>query len=559
MIAKVIDRLGEWNPQLFRELKGKLNTRNIVIATAISFFGQLLIYLFHRAQLPNSDLNYASNSTYCANRTNNYECLRDSFGNWIINWDRWWLDVFIFTSIIGILVLLVVGTYMLIADLANEERHGTLDFIRLSPQSFRSILIGKILGVPILLYWVSFLAIPLHLGAGKAAHLPLSLILGFYLVLVFSCIFFYSFALLYGFISSGLGSFQAWLGSGFLLISLFLMMGITWHHSSPHYTPADWLKFFYPGTMLAYLVDASPLAIDKINYLYPEALTKITWYDLPLWSNVWFGIGIILANYAFWTYWFWQGLARRFYDRSGTIVSKSNSYWISSSLIVMLLGFVLQRSQAYDIFNNFGILSCFYVAIFLILIAALSPHRQTLQDWARYRHQMKTGVERKSLWHDLVWGEKSPSTVAIAINLAMTTIVLLSGILLLPLAEYKIRLILGLFLQASIILIYAAIAQIILLMKGNKRGIWASSTVSAMVILPMVVFSLLQMAPDRVPNVWLFSALPLLGTERAMVNVILLSGLAQWLAIAFTGLRLGQKLNYCGRSATQALLSRKDE
>jgi hypothetical protein len=311
--------------------------------------------------------------------------------------------------------------------------------------------------------------------------------------------------------------------------------------------------------MLAYLVDASPLAIDKINYLYPEALTKITWYDLPLWSNVWFGIGIILANYAFWTYWFWQGLARRFYDRSGTIVSKSNSYWISSSLIVMLLGFVLQRSQAYDIFNNFGILSCFYVAIFLILIAALSPHRQTLQDWARYRHQMKTGVERRSLWHDLVWGEKSPSTVAIAINLAMTTIVLLSGILLLPLAEYKIRLILGLFLQASIISIYAAIAQIILLMKGNKRGIWASSTVSAMVILPMVVFSLLQMAPDRVPNVWLFSALPLLGTERAMVNVILLSALAQWLAIAFTGLRLGQKLNYCGRSATQALLSRKDE
>lgn len=558
MIAKVIDRLGEWNPQLFRELKGKLKTRNILIATAISLFGQLLIYLFHNSQLPNPDLDYASNNTYCAKNINDYQCLTDSFGNWIINWDRWWLDVFIFISIIGILALLVVGSYMLIADLANEERRGTLDFIRLSPQSFRSILIGKILGVPILLYWVSFLAIPLHLGAGKAAHLPLSLILGFYLVLVFSCIFFYSVSLLYGFISSGLGSFQAWLGSGFLLISLFFMMGITWSNSSPQHTPADWLKFFYPGTMLAYLVDASPLPIDKIAYLYPEAVTKITWYDLPLWSNVWFGIGIILANYVFWTYWFWQGLARRFYDPSATIVSKSNSYWISSSLAMMLLGFVLQENEAYSIFNNFGILSCFYLALFLIAIAALSPHRQTLQDWARYRHQMKAGAEIKSLWHDLVWGEKSPSTLAIAINLAITTIVLLTGILLLPLAEYKIRVILGLFLQCSIILIYATIAQIILLMKGNKRGIWASGTVSAMVILPTVVFGLLQMLPDRVPNIWLFSALPLLGTERATINVILLSALTQWLAIAFTGFRLTKTLHYCGRSATKALLSRDD-
>ena len=32
MISKMIDKLGEWNPQIFRELKGRLKTRNLTIA-----------------------------------------------------------------------------------------------------------------------------------------------------------------------------------------------------------------------------------------------------------------------------------------------------------------------------------------------------------------------------------------------------------------------------------------------------------------------------------------------------------------------------------------------
>ncbi len=42
--------------------------------------------------------------------------------------------IFTFLSITSIFALLVVGTYQLIADLSGEERRGTLNFIRLSPQ-----------------------------------------------------------------------------------------------------------------------------------------------------------------------------------------------------------------------------------------------------------------------------------------------------------------------------------------------------------------------------------------------------------------------------------------
>jgi ABC-type Na+ efflux pump permease subunit len=82
-------------------------------------------------------------------------------------------------SVIGIFALIVIGTYLLISDLAHEERRGTLNFIRLSPQSPENILVGKLLGVPILLYLVAVLAVPLHLWAGLAAQISLMRILSF--------------------------------------------------------------------------------------------------------------------------------------------------------------------------------------------------------------------------------------------------------------------------------------------------------------------------------------------------------------------------------------------
>jgi hypothetical protein len=45
----MIDRLQEWNPQLFRELKGKLKFLNVVIAVTSSLLLQLVVFLY---QLP---------------------------------------------------------------------------------------------------------------------------------------------------------------------------------------------------------------------------------------------------------------------------------------------------------------------------------------------------------------------------------------------------------------------------------------------------------------------------------------------------------------------------
>ncbi len=117
--SSVLDKIGEWNPQLLRELKGRLKPRNIVVFSAISLCLQMLLYSFYQSLVPNYQ--YINNhfDRYCIGNPspdwNGYEhyydsnnfCLQDAFGNLTINWQLWWLDIFITTSIIAIFVLLV--------------------------------------------------------------------------------------------------------------------------------------------------------------------------------------------------------------------------------------------------------------------------------------------------------------------------------------------------------------------------------------------------------------------------------------------------------------------
>jgi hypothetical protein len=85
-------------------------------------------------------------------------------------------------------------------------------------------------------------------------------------------------------------------------------------------------------------------------------------------------------------------------------------------------------------YGNIGSLLFFNLWLFLYLIAALNPHRQTLYDWARYRHIYSfKEFGNSKLIKDLIWTEKSPGLVAIALNAiiaisALSLFILLSGI-----------------------------------------------------------------------------------------------------------------------------------
>ncbi len=558
----ILQNFLEWNPQLFREVKGRLKAKNFIIGAAISFISQLVISLSFLGQLPEPISNPLEvglqYSRYChGNRYGgNNLCETDLLNHWVINWQLLWLDLFITLSIISIFALLVVGTYMLIVDTVKEETRGTLNFIRLTPQSATNILLGKILGVPILLYVAILLALPLHLVAGLNAKIPLNLIISFDLVVVASCALFYSAALLWSLINVvGLAGFKPWLASGavffFLLVTNFTFLGNTWYLDN---NLSDAIIFFYPGTILSYLVHASYIPTEKLSYLKVEELDNLFFYGQQLFSTASLGIGFVLFNYGLWTYWLWSALKRRFHNPQSTLLSKTQSYGLTACFVAVSLGFCLQTDHDRTLVDNFIGLQCLLLVFFLGLIAALSPHRQALQDWARYRHQIKK--QGNILWKEMVFGENSPSSVAIALNLLFTTAYIVPSLFFFPVKDQTWGIFWGLLLSANIILFYAVVAQLILTLKSQKRAIWATAGIISLIVIPPLCLGFAEIMPRYAPGVWLFTFLPATATQYATLSTITISVLGQWLAIALVSLQMTNKLRQAGASETKMLLSK---
>lgn len=563
MALNLVNQVGEMNPQLFREIKGRLKPRNILIAVTLSLLGQILVLMSFTAALPVTDhvanINEMSNRYCTGSRPGNYStpfCNLDGLGGAVINWQPWWQDVFLALSIIGIVALLIVGTYMLISDLSKEEQRGTLNFLRLTPQSSQSILIGKMLGVPILLYLIGFLALPLHLAAGLAGDISFGLILGWYALVGASCLFFYSVALLFGLTGTWLGGFQAWLGGGAILMFMWIMTVAVGGSSIATQTPADLIILFNPSAWLTYLTGINSINGDPSA---SKGLTQLAVWGLPVGASALSMLCVMLLNYGVWTYWAWAGLKRCFHNPKTTLFSKQQSYWFTACFEVAILGFAMNpqtadwRSYPKGMFENFQMLMVFNLLLFLGYIAALSPQRQAMQDWARYRHQNRS--RKGGVMADLIWGEKSPAIVAIALNLAIASSILLTWALFALTSQYKIPAAFAIFVNLSLILVYAAVAQLILLMKSQKRASLAAGAVLLLIAVPPLMIAFISKGADIGADLWLFSAFPWIGVEKTGVMTVFLAVIGQSLATGLLSLQLTRKLQKAGESSTKALLS----
>jgi hypothetical protein len=558
MTLNWLDWLGDWNPQLLRELKGRFKPRNLLIAGATSLLGQFLLFMFFKTQLPTpTDGVLEVYNKYCLVNPGDYRqlgnCLQDNQGNFLIDWQLWWLSLFASLSAISIFGLLVAGTYLLISDLANEEHRNTLNFLRFSPQPPASILVGKLLGVPILLYLVAGLAVPLHLWSGLAAQLPLSLILSFYGVLIASCVFFYSAALLFGLVGSWLGDFQAWLGSGTVLIFLWSS-----RFGSISHSPADLRDLFSPYLILQYLVAATGLDSQSTPSYMPTE--ELQWFYLPLKAAMVGVVGFALVNYGLWTYWSWQALKRRFPNPSKTILSKQQSYLVVACFEVLILGFALQEPKwmSYTT-SSFNLLLGYNSVLFLSLILALTPGRQALQDWTRYRRERVSSrkVWNRTLVRDLVWGEKSPALVAIALNLVIATTILVPWIVFGLEEGNKLPVLFSLVISINLTLIYAAIAQLIVFLRTQKQGLWVTGTVGAVALLPPVILGLLSLYPDKAPGLWLFTPFAWASIGHASATTVFLALLGQWSLLTLFTLQMTRQLRRAGESASMELFAER--
>lgn len=627
MTFNLIDKIGEWNPQLFRELKGRLKVFNILIALVISLLTQLGVFIYQFSDFPTKF--YSMSGAYC-NLKQGYELKYNSVNQAIyqieqkinaytsiknydlvkvqefkdklkplkaqhselekilyqsycppeqINMQLWWQDhwqyIYITLSVMFVFTLLVTGTYLLIANLAQEDRRGTLNFIRLSPQSEKSILTGKMLGVPVIIYLMVLAAVPLNLWAGISANIPIGAIFGFYVVLIASCIFFYSNALLFGLISRFFSGFQPWLGSGLVLLFLFITFNtMSYSNGELHHT-ATWLRLLSPFEMLGYTWPRkNELSLHELQFFY-----------IPVGKSIVGLVGIHILNYGVGIYWAWQAIKRRFRNPEGAAINKFQSYLLVASYQVIFWGFTLQYHKNYvpnykeytryydvnyQIGQNIFFIVFFNIVLLFGLLAILSPHRQTIQDWARYRHQNSNNYRdiRGEFWlKDWVVDEKSPSLLAMLINLAIATTPIIVWIVIAPVLNIhhntainwvnslgRFKSISGVFLCISLMMIYTTLAQLLLLMKSPRRGLWATGAVVAATILPPVFLGISGITVSNNPEAWLFFNFPWSLENSAMMGVFT-SFITNLGVILLLNIQLNKQINLAGESATKALLA----
>jgi ABC-type transport system involved in cytochrome c biogenesis permease component len=524
MLNNVLDRIGELNPQLMRELKSRVSWRNVGITVFLSAIGQAMVLISQSSKLPVPDGgkgNGFSYTQYCLKHLpDNYQCQLDAAGNPLIDWPKWWLDNSFGLSAVMIFGLFAGGVYLLASNFSQEERRGTLNFIRLTPQQAGSIIGGKLAGVPILVYLGTALAIPLQFHAVQEAHITKLNVLSWDLLMV----------------SMG------------ILLYLGAILATMWFKAQSILLAGMTLCITYP------LIYMSMMWYSKRDSDF------ISWYSINMGNHI-FSYLLFTGMTSAGIYWLYQAIQRRYLKPTATVLSKKQSYAWSGIYHATLAGFAVYRysySSNKDVMfhlpfglgdNGFssGIISIFAFSWLMLLIPLLLPSQQSLVEWSRQRPV--TGSKRPSLLADLIAHEKSPAMLAVAINIAIAALVWLPLSLLNNDSGYLMpRLILGISMTAVLAVIYSTITHWCLFWKVNQRHAWMVGIISCLVFLPVVFGAVVNVGNGSRNPAFLFS--PFLWTSIRDVSGFTILGIFLTLLglMAWLNMKLWRGLKKVGRS-----------
>jgi hypothetical protein len=526
-----LNELGDRNPQLLRELRGRLQPRSVLATIGILAISQILLVIFFNSLLPSVDNRY---SVYCLSQVN---CTP--------NWLRWWGDLFKALTYIIPYALYIPGAYALVNDISQETQKGTLNFLRLSPRSSRNILLGKLIGVPILGYFSLLLLLPLHLVTGFYAAIPLGFLVSFYVGLLAWGALIFTGSVFAGF--SG-GTQRKVIGIGGASgLAIVVLIAVAW--------------------------------IPAINFI--NSIT--TWYDFrieglsfrAIMPIKWSGIRInadritphifLFANLAFLTYWLWRVLQRAFSKPTATTISKRQGYTIVVYALLLALGFVvtdlympLNQRAATSGLTKVAALASLSIYGSIPLIFLLSTPRQMLLDWSRGRQEiviaqraanLSPGKRRLEQIRDRVLGEKSPGFTAIFICAFIAFIVLS---LLLPFAGENFgKAVLGLALSLVLVANYTLLVQLMLLLETPKRYVWAFGSLIFAIVIPgvcAVIPGLNLLAGYFTPGLWGMLLYPSWRTDDAWMVLGLLAWSVLMVLLVVQGLILRDRLRRLSRS-----------
>jgi len=489
--ADILDKIGDWNPQLYRELKGRFKLRNVGITIAIAAFLEGTISFF---------------------------CSQNSYSSLHVQWEAFF---FAFNWILP-LCLWVSGVYLIVSDIGKEKSRETLEFIRLSPQTSQSLLLGKLLGVPNLIYLGILACLPLHFFAGLQADFPAYAIFEMYIAWGVIAVFLYN-------------------------VGLLLVLNLP--NRTAHYRATAALSSF-----LALI--ASQMFIGLIlGYQENFHYIDLNWFFLsfdsqPELTAIWFFSTVFAVNTLI-----WQVANRHFQNPLKPLIGKHQSYWITVCTQLWFLGFMTPNQSFVDsdIYQVWGCLFLFFAtpSLILLLSAFMSPSRSRLQEWKRYQ---------RFSWQDLFLGEKSPIMGAIALNLGITLLIWIPWILLAPFSSdsqfNRWQLLAGVVLTFTFLIIYATLIQSIRGLARTKNKIPLFYLFGLiLVVSPLLLAVAGELSPQEAPTLWLFSPVPAAAVSSASLFAIFLTFTSQLVAFASLTYTFNRSLQRDSESELKQLLN----
>jgi hypothetical protein len=534
---RLIDRAGDWNAQLFRELKGRITPLGVMLTVGAAGFAQVWVLGIGWLKLVTIEPHQAQYSSYCLlQESAGYpkKCQVDALGQVVINWHAFWSDQSLALYWIIFTVLIGGGTYLLANDFLKERRRGTLDFLRLTPQSGREIIGGKLLGVPVLLYGFTALLLPLYLWA--AVHS-----------------------------GSGWGEIILGNGIGGAVVWLFLLLTCWGMLLAPLLPIGLTLSNLWLATMLLTVAAYPPQLLSSLSSNSGE----FWWFFLPLSQPLMlplFTLGTLVAI----NFWLWQAVVRRYRSPGGTVLAKTDSYGLNLCCQAWLLGFAIPLAfqNQYHLKIYLGIVAGMNLMLFWLILVMLLPARSALQNWSRYRREGSQRGQpwfaRHYLWQDLLRSDRTPVVGAMALQ---------GGILLgcwLPLVIVAFHSSLGEAVQAIAVLGLAVfmawnlalLYQLLAMAPGKDRLIKALRAIVLLTILlgPPALGGFLTLIGQGELSAWvlvMLSPTMVLQPLQAPIFLVGLSGLSQLIAGFWMARLLQKRLGVMGRStiATLGLMS----
>jgi hypothetical protein len=567
-IEPLFDRLGNANPQLLRELRGRLKRGSVLGTLAVSIGGQLLYGLTRLNVLPNLSNTYPplmkgghlsqnfASHVYCTGSApyiSNVVCqpaAQSTFSPWQVNWPLWWSDTLTGLHLGVLSIAIVIGCYLLITDWSTEADRGTFNSLRLSPQTAGAILIGKLLGVPSLLYLGLLSCLPIGLIAMVNTGRSASHIVGTLAIDGAQLAFWFTTSLLFASVTGKGRGFKGILGAigSFGLLLYGLQLASDWNGQTRNI-----------GSLLGFL---SPM-FGLVRYVLPvgdwtahsvAGVRGLGGLDnLRIEGST---IGITIAGLALllsWSYVAWIALVRRFDRPTATLWSKGQSYGIAVGLTAIVIGccartFLGELGDLGSIYNSkqpellgrnaIHLLNNSLFPLFGLLLPlglSLVQPRSALLD----RMRRSVGSPRKTARLDLLWGEFSPPWLALVIQAAIA----LTGVVTFSLLQLRVlpiggvgrtlaetQALWGPVLLVNLLLFLVGFVQLIQLNSRRWALAWSGLVIAiGLFALPIA----LAMVRARVSHpLWLLSFYPFDSLADLDSGAILALVLAQWLGLA---------------------------